>query len=266
MPSVNVNGVNLYYTEQGSGPETILFVHGLLFNHRMFNAQIDTLKSSYRCIAVDLRGQGESEITRDGYDMDTLSEDIRAFITALNSAPCHFVGLSMGGFIGLRLAIRYPRLLSSLSLLDTTADPEPGENLFKYHLMAYTGRIFGFRPVINQLMPIMFAGNTLKDDSSREVVEYWRQQMASNNRVGSARAAMGVIKREGVYEQLDRIDTPTLIIVGDQDVATPVVKSERMHKGIANSELKIIAGAGHSSCIENPEAVTRALSAFIGAH
>ena len=125
------------------------------------------------------------------------------------------------------------------------------------------GRVFGFRPVIGQLLPLMFGKATLEAESHRERVEYWKQQISSNNRVGSTRAAMGVIGREGVFEQLARINTPTLIIVGDQDVATPVVKSERMHEEITHSELKIIPGAGHSSCIEQPEAVARALSSFI---
>jgi len=266
MPRIKVNNISLNYQEQGSGAETILFVHGLLFNHRMFSEQVDALKSDYRCISVDLRGQGESEITRSGYDMDTLTGDIGALIRALDCAPCHFVGLSMGGFIGLRLAIRNPQLLSSLSLLDTTADAEPRENLFKYHLLSYVGRVFGFRPVIGQLLSIMFAKETLESESCREMVEYWKQQLASNNRTGSVRAAMGAIKREGVSQQLASINTPTLIMVGDQDVATPVDKSERMHRGIAQSELKIIAGAGHSSCIERAEAVTGALSSFIRAN
>ena len=95
------------------------------------------------------------------------------------------------------------------------------------------------------------------------VVEHWKQQISSNNKTGSTRAAMGVIKREGVYEQLDQVKTPTLIIVGDEDVATPVIKSERMFKKIGNSELKVIPGAGHSSCIEKPAEVTRELAEFI---
>ena len=132
MPKITVNGVSLNYQEQGKGEETILFVHGLLFNHHMFDAQVDAFKSNYRCIAFDLRGQGESEVTRKGYDMGNLTRDTVALIKALDCGPCHFVGLSMGGFIGMRLAISHPKLLRSLSLLATSADPEPGENVFKY--------------------------------------------------------------------------------------------------------------------------------------
>ena len=74
----------------------------------MFRAQIDRLKPHYRCIAYDHRGQGDSAIAPDGYDMDTLAEDAAALIVALDAGPCHFVGLSMGGFVGMRLALPGP--------------------------------------------------------------------------------------------------------------------------------------------------------------
>ena len=256
----------LNYQEQGTGDETILFVHGLLFNHRMFDAQVEALKSNYRCIAFDLRGQGDSEVTRNGYDIDNLTRDTVALIEALDCGPCHFVGLSMGGFIGLRLAINHPQMLHSLSLLDTSADPEPAENIFRYRMMALIGRIFGFWPLMGQLLPIMFGKDTLEDEASRETLEYWKRQLRNNNRVGSSRAAMGVIGREGVYRQLGQIKTPTLVIVGEQDVATTKDKSERMHQAISHSEMLVISSAGHSSSVEKPAEVTQALQKFISNH
>ncbi len=266
MPKIKVNGVLLNYQDQGTGDETVLFVHGLLFNHRMFEAQVEALKSDYRCVSIDLRGQGDSEVTRDGYDIDNLTRDTVALIEALDCGPCHFVGLSMGGFIGLRLAIHHPRMLRSLSLLDTSADPEPGENIFRYRMMASIGRIFGFRPLMGQLLPIMFGKDTLEDEARRETLEYWKQQLRDNNRIGSSRAAMGVIEREGVYPQLRQIKTPTLVIVGEQDVATTKDKSDRMHQAIGDSEMLVVASAGHSSSVEKPAEVTRALQKFISNH
>ena len=215
MPKIKVNGVSLNYHEQGTGEETILFVHGLLFNHRMFDAQVEALRSNYRCIAFDLHGQGDSQVTRDGYDIDNITQDTAALIKALNCGPCHFVGLSMGGFIGLRLAINHAKMLRSLSLLDTSADPEPQENVFRYRMMASIGRLFGFRPLMGRLLPIMFGKDTLEDEARRETVEYWKQQIRNNNRAGSSRAALGVIGRKGVFRQLRQIKIPTLIIVGD---------------------------------------------------
>lgn len=263
MSTIEVNGVTLHYEVHGGGAESIVFVHGLLMNKHMFDAQIERLKSNYRCIAVDLRGQGKSEVTRSGYDMDNLTVDIAALIEVLNCGPCHFVGLSMGGFIGMRLAVTYPQVLRSLTLLETSADPEPRENVPRYKLLAFIGKWFGFGLLTGKVMPILFGRDFLTDESKTEVREYWMQEISNNNRVGTVRAAMPVIKREGVYQHLGEINTPALIIVGDQDVATTPVKARRMHAAIKNSKLLIIPGAGHSSSIETPGEVTQALEEFV---
>src|SRR3954452_757348 len=119
MPRLRVNNAELHYTDTGGGPETIVFAHGVLWDGRMFDAQVAALRDRYRCITFDFRGQGQSEVTASGYDMDTLAEDAAALIQTLGVAPCHFVGLSMGGFIGMRLAVRRPELIQSLMLLET---------------------------------------------------------------------------------------------------------------------------------------------------
>jgi pimeloyl-ACP methyl ester carboxylesterase len=117
MPFKEINGTRIHHTETGSGPETIVFSHGLLMSGEMFRDQVAAFSDRYRCITFDHRGQGQSEVTESGYDMDTLAEDAAALIRELNCAPCHFAGLSMGGFVGMRLAIRHPELLKSLILL-----------------------------------------------------------------------------------------------------------------------------------------------------
>lgn len=143
MPTRRVNGAELHHTDEGSGGEPILFLHGLLWNGEMFRAQIDALKSRHRCVALDFRGQGKSEVTRDGYDMETLFADAAALIEALGIAPCHVVGLSMGGFIAMRLAARRPELVRSIALLETSADPEPAENVPKYKRLNLVARWLG---------------------------------------------------------------------------------------------------------------------------
>jgi pimeloyl-ACP methyl ester carboxylesterase len=124
------------------------------------------LKERYRCVAFDFRGQGQSEVTHGGYDMQTLYEDAVALIEQLGCAPCHFLGLSMGGFIGLRLAARHPELLRSLILLETSADPEPSENVAKYRQLTFVARWFGLGLVVDRVMPVMF-GRTFLTDPAR---------------------------------------------------------------------------------------------------
>lgn len=168
----------------------------------------------------------------------------------------------MGGFVGMRLAIRHPELLQSLALLETSADPEPQENIPRYRLLALITRWFGPGLVANQVMQIMFGQSFLNDPERAELRAVWRLRLIANNRVGIVRAIKGVIEREGVYEELGRITLPTLIIVGEQDVATVPAKSERIHAQIPHSQLVIIPNAGHTATIEEPEAVNTALRAF----
>jgi pimeloyl-ACP methyl ester carboxylesterase len=263
MSKITINGARLYYEETGSGPETIVFSHGLLMNGDMFRDQVNALSKRYRCIVYDHRGQARSEITRNGYDMDTLTDDAAMLIRELGAAPCHFAGLSMGGFVGMRLAIRHPQLLRSLILMDTSADPEPEQNRGPYRKLAFIGRWLGFRPVAGKLMNIMFSQSFLRDPAKAGTRERWRNHLLNLNRAGTSRAAHGVIDREGVYEQLGRVQTPTLVLVGEEDVATVPAKSERIHAAMAGSELVVVPRAGHSASIEQPEAVTRAIAGFL---
>ncbi|HEY0754561.1 MAG TPA: alpha/beta hydrolase [Ktedonobacteraceae bacterium] len=260
---IRVNGVDLYYEEQGSGPETIFFAHGLLWSGCMFDEQIASLKDRYRCIAFDHRGQGQSEVTRDGYDMDTLYEDAAALITTLGGTPCHFLGLSMGGFVGLRLAARRPELLKSLMLLETSAGPETKENRAKYQQLIIIARWLSLGLVSKQVMKVMFGQKFLNDPARAELQREWQQRLVHNHRIGSTRATTGVITRQDVYGELEKIHLPTLIIVGDQDVATPLPNAQRLHEGIAGSQLVIIPGAGHTSTVEEPAAVNAALHHFL---
>lgn len=263
MPFQHINGARIHYETVGAGPETVVFSHGLLMNGEMFRGQIDALGADYRCIAYDHRGQGRSEVTKSRYDMDSLTQDAAALIRELGAEPCHFVGLSMGGFIGMRLAIRYPELLRSLILLDTSADPEPPANRGPYRRLALIGRWLGFRPVADRVMKIMFGSTFLADPARQAERERWRKHLLGLQRIGTARAARAVIDREGVYERLQRIVTPTLILVGDEDVATVPARAERMHGAIRGSRLVIIPSAGHSSSIEQPEQVTAAIRDFL---
>ncbi|MDM8549131.1 alpha/beta fold hydrolase [Desulfobacterales bacterium HSG2] len=263
MPRIYVNGADIYYEEKGSGSETVVFAHGLLWSGRMFSRQVDALKNRYRCVTFDFRGQGQSGVTESGYDMDALAEDAASLIRAIGCQPCHFAGLSMGGFIGMRLAICKPDLIRSLILMETSADPESFGNKIRYRVLNLIARRFGLKPVADQVMPIMFGEKFLKDPDRAGERAVWRRRMIANDRIGITRAAQGVIDRRGVYEELHRISVPTLIIVGDQDAATVPAKSERIHARISGSKLVFIPGAGHSSTIEEPETVNTALEDFL---
>ncbi len=264
MPRIHVNGVELHYEDTGAGPESIVFAHGLLMNGAMFDAQVAAFKDRYRCITFDFRGQGRSEVAPAGYDMDTLTEDAAELIRGLKAGPCHFVGLSMGGFVGVRLAVRHPELVRSLVLMDTAAGKEP--NRLRYHVFRLLARWFGPRAVSGRIMPILFGRKFLTDPARAALREQWQQHLLANNRTGIFRAARGVIDRQGCEDHLDRIAVPTLILVGDDDTATPPEKSRILHDRIPGSRMEIILAGGHSLSVEEPEAVNEALRRFLETH
>jgi pimeloyl-ACP methyl ester carboxylesterase len=265
MPTLQINGAELFYEEYGTGLEAMVFAHGLLWSGRMFDRQVAVLKDRYRCITFDFRGQGRSEVTRSGYDMESLTEDAAHLIEALHAGPCHFVGLSMGGFIGMRLAIQRPALIRSLTLIESTADGEPAENILPYKLMAWIARYLSVRWVAGKVMSIMFGDKFLNDPARAADREIYRKALLANNPLGTCRATMGVVHRRPIIDEIHQIRVPTLILVGDQDRATVPAKSQRLHERIPGSRLVIIPGAGHSSSVEEPEAINRALVEFLGA-
>jgi pimeloyl-ACP methyl ester carboxylesterase len=232
----------------------------------MFAAQVAALSPRYRCVTFDFRGQGQSEVTADGYDMDTLADDAARVIEALQCAPCHFVGLSMGGFIGMRLAARRPGLLRSLVLMETSSEAEPPANVPRYRALGAVARLLGrtgFRLVAGKVMRIMFGSDFLHDPARAAERRQWRERLLANHRLGATRALAGVIGRQPVHAELGAIALPTLVLVGDQDLATLPAKAERIRDAIAGSELRIIPGAGHTATVEQPEWVNDALAAFL---
>lgn len=261
MPFIEVNGARLHYLDEGQGVP-IVFAHGLCFSTAMYQPQVDALRDDFRCIRFDFRGQGRSEVTESGYDMDTLSEDAASLIEALGAAPCHFVGLSMGGFVGLRLAIRRPQLLRSLTLLDSSAQPEVPAHARAYRRLNFIARWFGLRPVIGRAEQILYGQSVLQDAARAEELARWRAGILASDRIGLNRAVVGVIEREGVEADLHKIDLPVLIAVGEEDVATTPDKSRFMHEQIRGSRMQLIQGAGHTPTLEQPEAVTQLLRQF----
>ena len=265
MPKFRVGSASLHYDMTGNGPETIVFLHGLLWSGAMYAAQVAHLSPTYRCVTLDFRGQGQSDVTRDGYEMENLALDVLALIHELGGAPVHLTGLSMGGFVAMRIAARRPDLVRSLMLLETSAEAEDSAKIASYRVLGTIGRYFGFGLVASRVMPIMFGQTFLRDASRASERAHWRRILVANDRIGISRALRGVIDRPSVESELSLITAPTLVIVGDEDVATVPAKSERIRDGIVGAKLVRIPRAGHSSTIEEPAAVNAAIDAFLRA-
>jgi 3-oxoadipate enol-lactonase len=169
----------------------------------------------------------------------------------------------MGGFIGQRIAARRPELISTLSLLDTSAGPEDADNIKKYKLMGAVYRLAGIAPLRKAVRPIMFSPPFLADPASKPVIKEWERQLGRSQRSGIRQAVLAVADRLPVESEIGRIEVPTLVIVGNDDAATPPHKSQRIVELIPGARLVTIPDCGHTSTLEQPDVVTELLRDFL---
>ena len=129
MPNIDVNGQSIHYIETGTGPETIVFSHGYLMRHQIFDAQIAELSTTHRVIAFEHRGHGNSGPCYDAFGIYDLVDDTAVLIDTLVGGPVYFAGMSTGGYVGLRLLLRRPDLIKRLVMIDTAAQAEDSAQL-----------------------------------------------------------------------------------------------------------------------------------------
>ena len=252
MPTMNVRGTVVGYTDTGApdgvpDAPAIVFGHGLLFSGWMFHPQVEALRDRYRCVTIDWRGQGDTPPTRDGYDMDSLTGDATGLIAELGIAPVHWVGLSMGGFVGQRIAARHGELLRSLTLLDTSADAEEPAKAREHRMLATVYLLFGVKPVLGQVKPLLFGSAFLADPASQALIAEWLRRLRGSSRTGIRKAVLGVGNRAPIIDEIGRIDAPTLLVTGADDKSTPPERAERIAARIPGARLQIVPDCGHSS-------------------
>lgn len=261
--SVTVNGVQLNYVDVGEGPETVVLSHGYLMSHRMYDHQIAALSKHARVIAFDHRCHGGSQDVRTPFGMYDLVDDAADLIRATCDGPVHFAGMSTGGFVGMRLVLRHPDLIKSLTLIDTSAGIEKSAPARRNTLLLTVVKYLGFRPVVNKVLGIMMGQAILTDPARRDVVDVWRKTMLSLDREAARQFGFAIFGRDAVLDDLKTATTPpTLIIVGEEDQPTPVSDARDLHGAIAGSDLVVVPRSGHSSPVEEPEVVTKAMLAF----
>jgi 3-oxoadipate enol-lactonase len=257
-----VRDADLFVEQSGQG-SAVLFSHGLLWSGRMFAPQIKALSERYRCVSYDHRGQARSEVPPQTIvSIEDCYLDAVDLIEQLDLGPCHFVGLSMGGFVGLRLAARRPDLVRSLTLMATAADAEPLANLPKYRILNAMVRMGGIHLAAPAVLPIMLGKAVLEDPARSEEKEQLATQLRSL-KPSIYRAVRGVLSRQGVEHELKNIRCPTLVMRGMQDKAIAAERSQALVEGIAGARFVAVPNAGHTLSLEAPEVCNRWLSAFI---
>jgi 3-oxoadipate enol-lactonase len=265
MPIMRVNGAELHYEDTGGQGEPVVFLHGLLFDGRQYEAQVSALRDRFRCITLDFRGQGRSAASRGGYQIEQHTADVLAVVRRLDVAPMHVVGLSMGGFVALRIAARDPSLLRSLTLINTSAAAHARSKVPKQLMLAAVARLTGvsLAPVLSGVEAEMYGEAFRRDPARVGERDMWRQRWARADRSALVKTLLGFMIRPDIRDELGNVTVPTLIIAGAADASLPPSYSRQIHSLIPGSRLVELPGVGHSSPVEEPAGVTRALEQFL---
>ncbi len=195
---------------------------------------------------------------------DHTRHDTMAAIAAhiLAGAPRRFVlaGLSMGGYIAFEIMRQAGERVSALVLIDTGPHADRPEQTARRKELIALGSAEGIEPVIEALLPLFVADDRLDDAALAGTVRRMAAETGTETFARQQRAIMG---RPDSMPTLARIACPTLIVVGDRDVLTPPALAQEMADGIRGATLATIAGSGHLSTLERPEAVNAAIGTFL---
>jgi 3-oxoadipate enol-lactonase len=255
-----IGSIDINYRDEGSGVP-VIFIHAFPLNQSMWDDQFSQLREHCRVITLDLRGFGSSEAPQGPSSMDQMAADVRGLMSFLGVDRAVLVGLSMGGYIALAFYRNYPDAVRAMVLADTRASADTHEARERRLTSALRAERAGSRAIGEDMVPLLLGRTTL--ESRFSIVERVRAMIEGNSPQGIAGAQRGMAERRDSTDILPVIDVPVLIIVGTEDMLTPVAEAESMRGGIRGASLRTIESAGHLSNIERPEEFNAALIDFI---
>lgn len=263
MPTLQLNGAELFYEESGHG-EPVLLLHGLGSSTVDWQPQIEALSPRYRVIALDARGSGRSRDLRHPggpFSVPQFASDAAAALDALGAAPAHIVGLSMGGMIAFQLAVDSPRSLRTMTIVNSgpALVPRTPREKLAFVLRRVVSRVLGPKGMGKMLAPRLFP-----NPGQEPLRRRFRERMARNEKrayIASQRAIIGW----SVADRIGEIDTPTLVIASDQDYGLLSAKEEYVRR-MKRAEIAVVRDARHALPIESPERFNPVLVAFLSRH
>ncbi|MFK7887920.1 MAG: alpha/beta fold hydrolase [Gammaproteobacteria bacterium] len=263
MPQRMIRGCDYYVEENGTGQETVLFLHGLFMSGRAWHNQVLALRSRFRCVAIDLRGHSRSGSPSGGYDMDSLAEDIVKLIEVGGYAPTHIVGCAMGATIAMHVAVKRPELVRSLTLMSATMSDEEAGQRRQYWFSSIAMRLLGTRVFAGTLMRKLFGEHFRRDEDRKIQVNHWRTEFGKHNAKGIAQALRAYARREDLGNLVGRIRAPTLIYSGEQDRICHPRDGIALNSAISGSRYVTSPKAAHCPAVETPDEVSEALIGFL---
>ncbi|HEY5034818.1 MAG TPA: alpha/beta hydrolase [Candidatus Dormibacteraeota bacterium] len=259
MPLHEVNGQWINYEDTGGDLVPIVLAHGILMDRGMFAPQIEAAKVGCRFITWDARCHGETENTGDPFSYWDLADDLKGLLDHLGIERAVIGGMSQGGFVALRFALKYPERVSALILIGTQAGVEDPEKVATYQAMLDVWEADGLNDQLARTIAAIVLGNEWR--GSDEWIAKWYQKPRSLLR----QAFQTLVSRDDIQHRLGEITAPALVIHGTADAAIDIEKAHRLCSELANCrQMVAIEGAGHASNLTHPKLVNLAIQQFIG--
>ncbi|OGP75300.1 MAG: 3-oxoadipate enol-lactonase [Deltaproteobacteria bacterium RBG_16_49_23] len=254
------NGIRIHYKLSGRKEGLVVILsHSLASSLKMWDPQMEMLESRFRVLRYDTRGHSRSETTPAPYTLEGLGEDALGLLDQLGMDRVHWVGLSMGGMIGQSIALNHPDRLLSLSLCDTAAViPAEAQPIWEERIEGVRQR--GMSSQLDATMERWFTPSFLS--LNPPMLTLIKEELLTTPAEGYIGCAIA-IRKLNYLNRLSEIHLPTLIMVGEDDPATPVSASEAIHERIKNSGLIILRSARHLSNVEQPGVFNENLVDFL---
>jgi 3-oxoadipate enol-lactonase len=256
MPYVGAGKWRLYYEIEGDG-QTVVLLHPIGLDLTCWEAQVGALAPHSRVLRVDLRGHGRSDAPPPPYTLAGFAEDVQGLLSALQLAPAHVIGLSLGGMVAQTLALEYPQAVRSLVLADTnsTLPPEARPAMVERGEAARRG---GMAAVVDTTLARWFTPAFM----GSTIVARCRERLLADD-VEAWAASWQAISEVNTEPRLREIRVPTLVLTGEQDVSAPAARARAMATLIPEARLEIVPGAPHMAPLERPAEFNAAVLAFL---
>jgi 3-oxoadipate enol-lactonase len=259
MAPMKTRVAKLYVEEAGDRSKpAVVFHHALGASSRMWRAQIEALSQTHYVLAYDARSHGQSEEIDAPARIEDLVEDALDVLNVYNFKSVSWVGLSMGGMVGMALAALYPERVDRLVAANTSALMGPAEIWEQRIALVQTE---GLQTVADLMRERWFLPQSLEGQAGD--VEAILKVVAETKPRGYIRACEA-IRDMDLRETIRAIKAPTLVIVGDEDPSTPPAMGEDIAHRIEGAQLATIP-ARHLSNIDAPEVFNALLSKFLSA-
>ena len=260
MPFAESGPNRIHYADSGGRGPAVVFSHGFLMDQDMWDPQVEELRPTYRCLAIDARGFGLTEYDGQPFTYWDLADDIIAVMDHAGVDDAILVGLSQGGFTTQRAAVAHPDRVRAIVLCDTDCEVETDETKAMYRGMKDALIEHGWSDdVAKGMASMLFAPGF---DAS-----FWIERWQTNPPERFGPAFDNLADRDDARPRLGEIRCPALIIHGELDATMPLSRAEDLCSRLANCEgVFVVPGAGHTSNLENRDSFNEAFRAFVVKH